>query len=790
MYKRQDIESNINTQLDRRTVPTLRTKRLIEHILSGFLVDNVCKYCLSECGGCLVDLQVTFQITTWRGDIRVSLADMIREVAPFKSDDETLPERMCEVCIDRLLPSYMFITRCREANEALQNCLQDIYDKTEEAQYLDPYMLPVKHENVLSYASFVSERSENIQPHPRSKLKSTLSKDTKNYKVKEGKYMIKIESDTQYNCGECTYTGDCWRAYMEHMRGHERRRVLQCAVEGAGADSACAVCLRGNQLVSVYEVVHFGVKSVTLKAMLDALMGSRRNEDLLSQLICEKCISHTIASFTFITKYRDMVRNLSAVIHHLLVAAFRVDDDHDLSSERTIQGLVLGTEEADSEKGFRLIPKNEEKFEDSSLQNKNVDANLNTVFIVKEPDDEELKEEGPEQVEYLEEFDSSNSGDPSYEPVVECSSPVRSKKRKKVEESSETIVIEEILQIYECSMCAEDFDNRASFKLHRNRHPPGTTHICRICKKIFATLNDFGIHRRTHLPVERNVMCSVCGKRFESDYFLRKHMVCHNERTVACDKCEAKFKTALQLRQHDRRRHQEQRVAAVCDVCGRACTSVESLAAHRRCHETRQCPVCRKTLKAHVHFDRHLRRHLTGERTRAPAARRTTYPCERCERRFTSKVALAGHVNKVHLRTRPFVCDICGKGFYAQCNLREHAVVHTGARREQCETCGARFVCRKTLVQHVRLHSGERPYPCALCPERFVSASRRATHAARVHERRAHSCALCSKAFWRRSTLTAHVRHVHERRRREPPPLPEMQNDATPPLNDTMMPQE
>nr|CAD7439089.1 unnamed protein product [Timema bartmani] len=163
-----------------------------------------------------------------------------------------------------------------------------------------------------------------------------------------------------------------------------------------------------------------------------------------------------------------------------------------------------------------------------------------------------------------------------------------------------------------------------------------------------------------------------------------------------------------------------------CDVMGCAVRlhSHDKIEYHRRCHQEAvfQCPEC-----SHSTFHWNS---LSSHLWRGHAIDMELYSCNQCDYKTISHSKLVNVHSRIHGDERPFLCDICGKGFKNPKQLRNHKVTHSTKQKPviakgECDICGRTFGNQRMLRLHKdNVHSRLRPHLCNYCG---YSASSRST---------------------------------------------------------------
>ena len=111
---------------------------------------------------------------------------------------------------------------------------------------------------------------------------------------------------------------------------------------------------------------------------------------------------------------------------------------------------------------------------------------------------------------------------------------------------------------------------------------------------------------------------------------------------------------------------------------------------------------------------------------------------------------------KIH--SKLFPCEICGKSVK---HKKDHMkTMHSSKLSEEkhyCDICGKSFVREVNMKNHKQnFHEGRR-FECKYCPSIFSGQGALQEHQSSVHEGKRYDCDQCDKSFTRKPKLMEHI---------------------------------
>ena len=224
-----------------------------------------------------------------------------------------------------------------------------------------------------------------------------------------------------------------------------------------------------------------------------------------------------------------------------------------------------------------------------------------------------------------------------------------------------------------CKLCYKYFPNSTALKEHNeDEHSTPSTHVCDICSKEFQTKGRLEIHIKRHEngPRKCKFLCPHCKTgKYQKEEHLEQHILeNHSGKEYICSQCPMVFLNPQTRRNHEKRNHTEKNIK--CDHCDMMFSS--------QCYKN-----------AHVEMV-HIKE--------------PNKICPHCGEGFTDKTVFTAHVNR-HLDHRPHACELCGKRYLTERDLKHHIDTHT--LPYQCDKCEVRTGSTMLLKDHIRVvHDG------------------------------------------------------------------------------------
>ena len=230
---------------------------------------------------------------------------------------------------------------------------------------------------------------------------------------------------------------------------------------------------------------------------------------------------------------------------------------------------------------------------------------------------------------------------------------------------------------YQCIKCQESFSSKAEIQVHVTSHMlhEGSEQWCKLCNQCFDSPAGLQCHLIQHTFNDGPYKCFVCGATFDVPKGLQKHMSEHSPavaRMYPCSQCKQSFFFNAELLNHIYTQHSnglssgggEQRSVHACGECSETFSSVMTLNAHRKLHEsfkdaTLKCTRCPLIFKSFNEVQQHFK---TAHNAAAAQdndvtadGRAPSFDCVICGDKCTSLEELTNHV-KAHNSGTTSVC--------------------------------------------------------------------------------------------------------------------------------------
>ncbi|XP_064651993.1 zinc finger protein 91-like [Lineus longissimus] len=286
---------------------------------------------------------------------------------------------------------------------------------------------------------------------------------------------------------------------------------------------------------------------------------------------------------------------------------------------------------------------------------------------------------------------------------------------------------------------------------------------CQVCNKSFSTVSNLNRHMVTHSG-DKPFACEHCEKRFTQATHYKRHVVTTHgtggSQHFICmhPGCGRKYAYDHDLKSHMSQVHGNQKFP--CPVCGKRFNTEYNVRRHQSVHELARgdkqevqlnfkCEGCAWRFKTEKALKRHMMSHKKfGD---------PTYNCDACDLPYFTASGLERHLRAVHdgqtpsvsgdpvspcstLDGRPHLCKGCGKRFRYIHQLKRHEKKHMATAvkddmpREPvtCRKCGRSFHTKKLLMRHM-MSNHTMGYLCRICGDRFHKRPMFVQHMRNVH---------------------------------------------------------
>ena len=203
-------------------------------------------------------------------------------------------------------------------------------------------------------------------------------------------------------------------------------------------------------------------------------------------------------------------------------------------------------------------------------------------------------------------------------------------------------------------------------------------HHCRLCERSFAKKMDFEQHQQWHADPD-SFTCGECGKKYTTKKSLDRHLL-QSHKHKFLHKCPKKS------------------VDNPEEPCDYGCRSKERLEDHLIHHHgigvLPKCPHCSRNISIAT-GDQHIEsckfsstsKNVTQEDIDETTGEVYCIKCAMCDRKFSTKKGLRGHIETTHKSSAKLICELCGVLFHSDHALETHkATLHPDTEETQEET--------------------------------------------------------------------------------------------------------
>ena len=254
--------------------------------------------------------------------------------------------------------------------------------------------------------------------------------------------------------------------------------------------------------------------------------------------------------------------------------------------------------------------------------------------------------------------------------------------------------------------------------------PAANVFLCGECSCEFLTSEECAHHvNTTHkkilvvaaAPEVEEFHCDIkgCTYTFENLEHLQYHKSCHAETESGFQCCDMHFNKWKKCSVHLWQVHKLNLDLLSCQNCpDLKFASQYQLDLHKQTHSEDKkfvCAICHKGFKQLAQFRNHSVTHMDKKKETVPNWF-SKKQCELCDKFFADSKCLKKHVQAVHSKLKPYICQVCNHQCARKAMLEMHMRQHTGEKPFKCDDCDYRTGDHNSLRRHKMRHTGEKPY--------------------------------------------------------------------------------
>ena len=314
-----------------------------------------------------------------------------------------------------------------------------------------------------------------------------------------------------------------------------------------------------------------------------------------------------------------------------------------------------------------------------------------------------------------------------------------------------------------CTICNKRFISKNRCATHVFRKHKDS---CNVCLKQFKSKQDLKDHITTaHILSDfqfrlRCVICDISYSKTDKGK-LREHMKSEHNIGYKCSICRKELPSKLRLKQHKKEHKNVTHESNICPKCGKSFkikTSLEYHVSKNCCYQMKgnKCSICEEKFES---------RSLTMDHFAIKHQDMKMYQCTKCSSRFISVKGLKLHISTEHGNNVGSICPICGKMLKTAAFLKIHiSQVHEGNKPKfKCSLCEESYSTKQALENHMSVHEGK-IFQCSNCNEEFTSKNKLESHIAKEHDRsKLHKCEHCDSSYVTKNGLVSHIAFVHDK---------------------------